>query len=256
MKDLKLNLLRYSQRQQLKNEIAQAEQSLTQAKAEDAGGIRSSRNKTQKQLDEGSPVALTGKEKDTLYALEKKLADRIKQNMPTEESMRKNSVGTVDHHIKWEKANKPLIRMWKNVRIQLNQDSDDRDLANVERLRPAGQMDRMRTDAQIPGKMTFTSVPEENWPFEKPTNTALEQAKQRDYREQDAEAYVEAGIAELDEKELNEVEADLPSECTPEQKVILVNRLAHARQVLKEKREAAKKLEADLAANDLQADPA
>lgn len=258
MKDLKLNLLRYAQREQLKSEIAQADQSLTQAKTDDASSIRSSRNKTQKQLDEGSPVPLTAKEKDTLHALEKKLRSRITENMPTEEVMRKNPAGAVDWHMKWEKANKPLIRMWKNVKIQMNPDSADRDLCNIDRYRPSGQTDRMRTDAQIPGVMSFGTVPEENWNaiFEAPTNTALEQAKKREYAEEDAQSEVNAAIDALDEKEIDDAEEDAKGELSAEQHAILANRLQKARAALKQKRDDAKKLDEQLEANDLQADPA
>lgn len=258
MKDLKLNLLRYGQREQLKSEVAQAEQSLSKASAEDAGQIRSSMNKTVKQLNEGSPAPLTGKEKDTLFALEKKLRARITENMPTEEIMRKNPAGAVDYHVKWEKANKPLIRMWKNVKIQLNPDNSDRDLCNIERYRPSGQTDRMRTDAQIPGLMSFGSVPQENWDqiFDAPTNTALEQARRRDYDEEEAMNDVNAGIDALDEKELDDAEEEVKDQCSPEQAAILATRLAKARAVLAQKRADAKKLEADLEAHDLEADPA
>lgn len=258
MKDLKLNLLRYSQREQLKAEIAQADQSLSQAKSEDAGTIRASRNKTQKQLDEGSPVPLTGKEKDTLNALEKKLRARITTNMPTEETMRKNPAGAVDHHTKWERANKSLIRMWKNVKIQLNPENQDRDLCNIDKYRPSGQTDRMRTDAQIPGLMSFGTVPQENWDqiFDAPTNTALEQAKRREYEESDAQHEVNTAIDALDEQEIDQAEEESKDQCSPEQHAILVTRLQKAREVLAQKRAEAKKLNADLEEKDLVADPA
>jgi hypothetical protein len=133
MQDLKKNLLRYHQREQLQGEIKQAEDMLTQAKPEDRGTIHANITRTRRQLDSQSPTPLTPKEKDTLSNLEKKLRSRITTNMPTEEVMRKNPAGAVDWHQKWEKINKPLIRMWKNAMIQLNPDSSDRDLSNIER---------------------------------------------------------------------------------------------------------------------------
>ena len=255
MKDIKLNLLRYAQREQLKAEIAQAEHSLSKATPEDAGQIRASMNKTKKQLEEGSPSPLTGKEKDTLFALEKKLLDKIRTNMPTEEVMRKNPAGAVDWHMRWEKANKPLIRMWKNIKVQLNPENSDRDLCNIDRYRPSGQTDRMRTDAQIPGLMSFGNVPQENWDniFDAPTNTALAQAQRRAYDEDAAENDVNANIDALNEKELTEVEEEVKDQCSPEQQAILVTRLAKAREVLAQKRADAKKLAQDLEANDLDA---
>ena len=236
MKDLKTNLLRYNQREQIQGEISQAEDMLKTAKNDDAGIIRSNMNKAKRMLDAGSPEPLTAKEKDTLAVLEKKLANRIRVNMPTDETMRKNPVGAVDHSTRWEKANKSLIRMWKNVRIQLNPDNADRDLANVERLRPSGQMDRMRTDAQIPGMMSYGNIPDELWPFMPPTNTALEQVK-RTYETSQAEEAVDETIAQTDQ---NEVETD-SAVMTEEEEALSLEKHAQRIQILEKARAALKK---------------
>lgn len=237
MKDLKTNLLRYHQREQLKGEIKQSEDMLPHAKPEERGAILAGITRSKKQLDSQSPGLLTGKEKDTLNNLEKKLRSRIVSNMPTAEVMRKNPAGAVDWHQKWEKVNKPLIRMWKNAMIQLNPDNSDRDLSNIERYRPSGQTDRMRTDAQIPGLMSYGSVPEENWPFDAPTNTALEQVKKH-YDEDLAENDVNSALDELDKAE----DEEKVSMCSPEQRAILSERLAHGREVLAKKRADARQL--------------
>jgi len=241
MQDLKKNLLRYHQREQLKGEITQAEGMLAQAKPDDRGTIMASITRTKRQLDSQSPVPLTAKEKDTLSNLEKKLRARIVTNMPTEEVMRKGPAGAVDWHQKWEKINKPLIRMWKNAMIQLNPDSSDRDLSNIERYRPTGQLDRLRSDAQIPGLMSYGNVPEENWPFAEPENTAAKQAE-RVYVEEHAESDVNLALEQLDKDE----EEEHLSTCSPEQRAILSERLAHGREVLAKKRAEAKQLEAAL----------
>ncbi len=85
--------------------------------------------------------------------------------------------------MKWEKAVKKDILKWKNIQIMLDPSSNDPDLANFERLRPEGARNRVRLDAQIPGKMAFTNVDQEKWDMafegKKPENTALEQAKKR-----------------------------------------------------------------------------
>jgi hypothetical protein len=254
MKDLKQNLLRYNQREELKHEIAEADKMLPFANQENKGVIIARRNKTQKQLDTQSPEQLTGKEKDTLNALEKKLRAKITHNMPTEEVMRKNPAGAVDWHQRWEKANKTAIKMWKNIRIQLNPDSSDRDLANLERYRPSGQTDRMRTDAQIPGLMSFGSIAPEDWPFEAPKNTALEQAK-RVYSEEEAANAVNQALDDVDEKleeaqTVDEVE-DKPDkrQLSAEEHAALISRLAKGRAVLAEKRLAAKQAEEVVSGN-------
>jgi len=241
MQDLKKNLLRFHQREQLKGEITQAEGMLAQAKIEDRGTILAGINRTKRQLDSQSPTPLTPKEKDTLHSLEKRLRTRITTNMPTEEVMRKNPAGAVDWHQKWEKVNKPLIRMWKNAVIQLNPDNSDRDLSNLERYRPTGQLDRLRSDAQIPGLMSYSNIPDENWPFAAPENTAAKQAE-RVYATEHAETDVNSALEQLDKDE----EEEHLSTCSPEQRAILSERLAHGREVLAKKRADAKQLEAAL----------
>ncbi len=239
MKDLKINLLRYNQRESLKSDIENADKMLPFAKPDEKGEIVARRNRTQKQLDSQSPEPLTGKEKDQLNALEKKLRSKITHNMPTEEVMRKNPAGAVDWHTRWEKANKKAIKIWKNIRIQLNPDSADRDLANIERYRPSGQTDRMRTDAQIPGLMSYGSVTEEQWPFDPPQNTALKQAE-RVYTEEEAANCVNEAIEQADNEERAQhlVTEDEPEkvETSPEQKAVLVDRLRMAREVKEKKR--------------------
>lgn len=240
MKDLKTTLLRPQQRAALEKDIEQSERMLPKAKDEGIAILQNSIKRSKKQLAEQAPEPLTGKEKDTLNALEKRLRDKIVTNMPTEEVMRKNPPGGVDWHMRWEKANKPLIRMWKNVKIQLNPDSTDRDLANIERYRPSGAAGRLRTDAQIQGHMSYGGVPDENWPFDAPENTAFAQAKKR-FDEQEAESQVNAAIETFDKEEEARVLADEEAETTekkpisPEQHAILVQRLANAREVRKQK---------------------
>lgn len=234
MKDLKINLLRHHQREQLKNEISHAESMLKQAKPADRGNIVNNIRRTTKQLNDQSPEPLTGKEKDKLSDLEKKLRARITTNMPTDEVMRKNPAGAVDWHTKWEKANKSLIRMWRNIKIQLHPESQDRDLVNLERYRPSGQTDRLRTDAQIAGHMSYGNVPDENWPFEAPQNTAAAQVQRR-YDEEQAESTVNQALETLDEstifkeEEAEEVTDGRKKPLSPEQEAILLQRLANAR---------------------------
>lgn len=238
MKDLNKNLLRFAQREELKTDIEQAEQMIPSAKPEERGTLLRSIKRQKQALNDGSPEPLTGKEKDTLSTLEKRLRAKITEHMPTEEVMRKNPTGAVDWHTKWQNKNKKLVRLWKNVQIQLNPDSQDKDLANIERFRPSGQTDRMRTDAQIVGLMSYGSVPEENWPFDAPENTALNQAKKHAMTEEEAEGAVNNALAELDVEEEEEEEQDgRKKELSPEQHAILLQRLQKAREVKEQKRQ-------------------
>lgn len=195
MKDLNVNLLRKHQRDELGDELENYDKMLPFAKGDDRGLLLRRKAETTKMLETQSPEPLTPKEKDKLYGLEKQLREKITENMPTDEVMRKNPAGAVDWNTKWLTKNKKLIRIWKNIRVQLNPDSGDRDLANIERYRPQGAQNRLRTDAQIPGAMSYSDVPDELWPFEAPDNTALAQANRR-FDEEQAASFVESSIQE------------------------------------------------------------
>lgn len=158
-------------------------------------------------LEENSPPTdLSGETKDALYRREKELESYIAEGMLTTEEMRRNPVTAVDRHMRWEKAKKPAILEWKNIRILLNPDSDEQDLANVERLRPSGlRVDGAPTfmaDAQIPGFHAMTPLAKENWPLGEPKiDTPLKQAEDREKEELKARlAELEAQIKALSEK--------------------------------------------------------
>lgn len=186
MKPLDRVLLNKEQIDDLKDEKGQLEQAISPSNP-----YRSKISKPQlmhqrlkaidKQLDTYAPEPLQGHEKDKLAKLEQELRESFVQGMPTEEEMRKNPAGMVARHMKWEKINKKNIKTWKNVVRQLEPDSDDPDLASIERFRPAGVMDRLVAGAQISGAMNYRNIPQENWDMafegKGPENTALEQAK-------------------------------------------------------------------------------
>jgi hypothetical protein len=197
MKDINTNLLRHHEREERKENLKREEWLLNHPKVEDKVQARKNIDALKSQLDHLSPEPLSPAERDKLYKLEKRLAAKIQEGMPTDETMRKNTVGAVHQHRTWEKANKKEINWWKNIRIQLNPDSDDKDLANIERLRRPGQMDRMRTDAQISGVMSYGNVPEELWPFESPENTA---AKQAERTHRDEKLKLERSLADAEHR--------------------------------------------------------
>jgi len=134
---------------------------------------------------------LTGQEKDELNTYANELQRQFTENMPSQEQLRKNGVGAVDHLMRWEKANKEKVLRWKNIKRALEPDNDDTDYTNIEKFRPQGQMDRLRTDAQIQGHMAYTNVPPENWTAalgEGPQETPLKQAKRRQMSEEQRKA--------------------------------------------------------------------
>ena len=163
-------LLRHHQREEMKEEIAHIDNSLHPSNqfriknTSDSAAAASRGRGLKKQLDQYSPPSdLPGSVKDKIAKRAKQLEEKILVGMPTQEEMRKNPAGMVDRHIKWEKENKAHILEWKNAQILLQPDSSDQDLANFERLRPAGEMDQFRAGAQITGHMGYYNVPQELW---------------------------------------------------------------------------------------------
>ncbi len=183
MKDLTLPLLQKRQVHELTDErnqiVDMLQDPFLNKKLKSPGDMRKRIRDIDTQLSRYAPEPLKDAEKDKLAKMEVELRERITENMPTDEEMRKNPVGAVHHHTLWEKTHKQDILTWKNIKRQLEPDSDDPDLANIERYRPSGAMNRLRTDAQIHGVMSYGNVPEENWNrvFPGTPNSALAQAK-------------------------------------------------------------------------------
>ena len=142
-------------------------------------------------LEDNSPPPLTKDQQDAAYKREQELTAFIKEGMLTQEEMRRNPVTAVDRHMKWEAAKKSAILEWKNLRILLNAEAKEQDLANVETLRPSqaatsGMLasSSFMPDAQIPGVFGMTPLAKQNWPEGMPeygtANSALAQATARE----------------------------------------------------------------------------
>lgn len=164
-------LLRFHQREELKQEVDSIDEALhpqnpyshLRKNSVDVAEAISRGKRLKKQLETYSPPQLDGRVKDKLAKRAKELEDKIVQGMPTHEEMRKNPAGMVGRHMKHEKANKKAILEWKNIQQMLEPDSNDPDLSNFERLRPSGEMDRFRGDAQINGHMSYGNIPQWMW---------------------------------------------------------------------------------------------
>ena len=247
MKSLDVNLLRKRERDERQDELKRQKDLLAHPKIEDKTNVKKTIAKIEHELTAYSPEPLVPAEKDKLSKLEKQLAAKIQEGMPTDETMRKNPVGAIDEHSRWEKAKKKLIKMWKNVRIQLNPDSDDRDLANIERLRRQGQMDRLRTDAQISGHMSYSGIDPELWPFEAPKETALEQAKRAE-QERLAKSLAEAeqAVGDTPVPTPQAIAAKLRKPMSAENRRKAAERLARAREMKRVKAMAAAHGEPDV----------
>lgn len=178
-------ILRYHQREELKAEVEEIDNALSpenpfrHKSRTDVTEVFNRGKRLKKQLQDFSPPEVSGSVKDKLVKEARAIEERILPGMPTHEEMRKNPAGMVGRHMRWEKANKKAILRWKNLQQMIEPDSNDPDLSNFERLRPSGEMDMFRANAQINGYMSYGRVPQENWDqvFPSKPNSALEQVK-------------------------------------------------------------------------------
>lgn len=144
--------LRKRQVDEFKSDERTLERYLGSPAIQDKGAVKAQLTRVQKALREQTPPKMTPLTQDKIVARGKELEEKISEGMPSSEEMRKNPPGAVGKHMRWEKMNKANIMEWKNTQIAMNQGSDDPDLANVERLRPATSTLNMH-NAQIEGKL-------------------------------------------------------------------------------------------------------
>jgi len=163
------------------------------------------------------PNDLSGETQNQLYRMEKDLAEKIREGMLPREVMRKNPVGAVDQNMKWQARAKKWILIWKNIRRARNPTSEDKDLANVEHLRPEmyrpGEPSGFMGDAQITGHFAMSQQAKDNWPLGEPKiDTPLKQAERREAEENELEvlrvkiAALETENADLSKKAATEEE--------------------------------------------------
>ena len=114
------------------------------AQIQDVGAMRRQLRALNTQLATQTPEPYAPQVIDQAVAREKKLRKQFTAGMPTQAEMRKTPTGAVDKHINWERRNKQAIMEWKNIRLRLQVSggidgiTDGRDVANIERYRPAG----------------------------------------------------------------------------------------------------------------------
>lgn len=170
--------------------------------------MRTRRARLNKEIQTYSaPNDLKGETKDALYKLEKELAAKIQDGMVPREDMTRNPVGAVDQNIAWGKARKAAIMAWKNVRRALSPDSEEKDLANIEQLRPTRYRGNGNAlylpDSQAPSQFAMTPLAKENFedvfPDSPTVNTPFKAAERREAEEARI-AELQAKVAELEQK--------------------------------------------------------
>lgn len=193
-------LLRPDQIREYEDDIRFCEESLKERNIQDKGTVIRRKRLLEEAYNKQVPHKVSGKLKDRLAARSKALLDKILPGMPTKEEMRKNPAGTVDKHMRWERKHKADIVEWKKINRMLASDDSpshmwDTESSNLEKYRPAGAVGYgYRGDAGIPGHMAYQGIPEEQWPFDPPSNTALEQVKKRSKPQSEMSKQIQAAI--------------------------------------------------------------
>lgn len=148
------HLLRPHQRNELLNERRVIEHNLKQGVYQDPQTARKQLHAINDTLEKQAPKPPADDERDKMARRERTLREQIVEGMPSHEEMRKAPPGAVGKNIQWEKKNKERILEWKHIRMRLNHDSDDPDIANMERYRPTTSTLSM-DNAFIPGQQFF-----------------------------------------------------------------------------------------------------
>lgn len=167
-RDVPITYMRHAERQSEAEEIGAIDRKLAdpvERKFLQNPGRLKQQNDRRKQnlLAQSPPTDLRPSQRDKLGRLEALTRDFVAENMPTAEQMRHNPPGAVDHHRAWDKATKPALLTWKRVRVLRHPDSDELDLCNFERYRPAVATRNLFSDGQIPRKFALSNEAKANY---------------------------------------------------------------------------------------------
>jgi len=138
------------------------------------------------------PQPISGSERDQISKLaDAVMADDIRPAMLTREEMRRNPAGAVGQFLKRESHPivKHAVRLWKRAMFALEPQSEDPDLANIERFRPELGASTILTNAQLPGHMAIPEAAKGNLPEsmqQVPPTSPLGEARARDERSRHA----------------------------------------------------------------------
>jgi hypothetical protein len=194
--------LRHNQRELLEKEKKQLEEKLSNPMIENKGDIRTMLRRTQETLDNESPKPTTPQQRDELTKRSRELEEQFVPGMLTAQELRHNPSGVVGRLLDWERRNKTAIMEWKNIQIALNPESDDPDLASIERLRPKSNTFNL-DDSQIPVKVY--DLPSEqykqNWAqtFGTPDQKAEAERQMQELEELKAEVnLLRAAVSQID----------------------------------------------------------
>lgn len=144
-------LLGTAERQSYEEEKTKLTENLANPLVTDKVAVRKQIRRVEHALETQSPPILTGPDLDKEVRLERELREKIVPNMASQEEMRKAPAGSVGRFMAFEKKYKQDILRWKNCQRTIHRDSEDPDIANLERFRPTVSQHNMH-GAVIPGQ--------------------------------------------------------------------------------------------------------
>ena len=151
------SFLSHARVQELESDKAYFESQLTNPLVTDIPSVRKNLKRVEHAIETQVPPVLLGPALDKVVRREKELRETIVPNMLSQAEMRQAPAGSVGREMAFQKRYKVPILEWKNCRRTIHRDSEDPDVANIERYRPVvsrGNLD----NAQIPGQvMSFAS---------------------------------------------------------------------------------------------------
>jgi hypothetical protein len=148
-----------TQRKELESDRDYLTKQLKNPLVQDVPMVRRNLQRVEHDLETQAPPELKGQELDRVVRREKELREKIVPNMLSQAEMRRAPAGSVGREMAFQKRFKPEIIEWKNCRRTIERDSEDPDVANLERYRPVvsrGNLD----NAQIPGKEFHFASPQ------------------------------------------------------------------------------------------------
>lgn len=114
-------------------------------------------------LDAQTPPELKPGVLDKVVRLNRAALSYVRDGMVSSTELRANPPGVADRLRNWEKAKKAAVLAWKRTQVLLHPESEDRDLANLERYRPVRPTRDLMGEADIPGVFTLSPQAKENF---------------------------------------------------------------------------------------------
>lgn len=162
------NLLRPNQLEDAKDEMARLEDMINapphiRNAISDMPELRRRFKNLKVEMDKATPRAFAPTERDAAMKEFARLADIIRDGMPSSEEMRRNPPGAVGKNRDWQERTKKAVARYKHLALRLQAGGDlplrlkrSGDAANIELLRPLTTSHQLSMEgAQIPKKTDY-----------------------------------------------------------------------------------------------------